>query len=553
MKGYGPKKIYDEIESVVKSNGNSTNISSIFKEKIAKASGIETTIIQILCDAFLFEPAIIISGTETQNATASNYIHGRAPTELHGYLEDFAAVNTKITCANDGPALCQCSGTNNASGHKYLGFEGTFKCKHCEQSFCKTCSFVPKLDKEKKRGADEKVYYKDCNEVICLCCFRLSRLGSQNETDDEETSIGIDDMRSQLSEKYGVQIDINASLVETVEIYNEYISSESNVRNIHDDAVAKVKFPVYPSKALFNESNVLQKVGSFSLSAGGSFISDTDLVKDEDLAGTLELVASFLNFDKSGLRTTSNNEVAGEYHHLPTIIQNFAYDARVDAGYRLLKRCARHACDPKTQSMYDQSVDLFKCDDGIGITLSCSIAASMKNESYNVKVAMTKDKLLACQCQCKASGSVNGEDRVLCVHVLPPLLLLTLFLIDGLSQNILVELSHRWDEHLESSLPPEDIEKVKDSILALIKGNGGDDSTLQSAKASSSVHEMLESYSVGTEKAKQFRQKPKPSELIPLRLMTFESNSGKIKDTLKKRGIQKKNVMLLSIIVRHHP
>ena len=53
----------------------------------------------------------------------------------------------------------------------------------------------------------------------------------------------------------------------------------------------------------------------------------------------------------------------GEYTHLPTMLLNFAYHCRVDSGYRLLDRCARHSCDPKTPSFIDASADLFRYEE----------------------------------------------------------------------------------------------------------------------------------------------------------------------------------------------
>jgi hypothetical protein len=50
----------------------------------------------------------------------------------------------------------------------------------------------------------------------------------------------------------------------------------------------------------------------------------------------------------------------GQYAYLPTFLLNFAYHLQVDLGFCLLDRCARHACDPKIESLYECSADLFK-------------------------------------------------------------------------------------------------------------------------------------------------------------------------------------------------
>jgi hypothetical protein len=39
---------------------------------------------------------------------------------------------------------------------------------------------------------------------------------------------------------------------------------------------------------------------------------------------------------------------------------NFAFKSRIDSGYCLLDRCARHACDPRTKSLLRTSAKLFK-------------------------------------------------------------------------------------------------------------------------------------------------------------------------------------------------
>ena len=126
-------------------------------------------------------------------------------------------------------------------------------------------------------------------------------------------------------EKFGLRIDPKASVVETTEIYNEYITSVSSDRNIRLDSATKVDYPVYPSKVLYDvENSVLQKFGSFDMSAGGSFISDASLIKDSDLPGTLQLVTTFLNFDQKNLQHEATDQENGRYDHLPTLLRNFA-------------------------------------------------------------------------------------------------------------------------------------------------------------------------------------------------------------------------------------
>lgn len=160
----------------------------------------------------------------------------------------------------------------------------------------------------------------------------------------------------------------------------------------------------------------------------------------------------------------------------------------------------------------------------------------MKDNIYNVVVAVTEDEVVSCNCDCQAGS--QGENRGLCVHILPVLLLFSIMLISDLAQNILVELCHRWDEHLEkkieSSLVTDTSESMrlndfKKSILSIMEASGEDENELNRAKACDKVSEMLEVFSVGTEKAKVFLPRPNNDELLPLSEMCFDSNNKEIK------------------------
>ena len=77
--------------------------------------------------------------------------------------------------------FCNESSLNNMSKHSYLALEGAVKCSVCSEKFCKSCEFVPKIDKLKQKGGVEndcKIYYNDCNDNICLEYFRLNKLGA---------------------------------------------------------------------------------------------------------------------------------------------------------------------------------------------------------------------------------------------------------------------------------------------------------------------------------------------------------------------------------------
>ena len=82
---------------------------------------------------------------------------------------------------------------------------------------------------------------------------------------------------------------------------------------------------------------------------------------------------------------------------MPSIFVDFANDCRVDSGYRLLERCLRHGFDNKADPLLNKKgCFIIKEDSTIGIVLNNTMPASMRNNTYNVEVCVTKDELTAC-------------------------------------------------------------------------------------------------------------------------------------------------------------
>ena len=116
-----------------------------------------------------------------------------------------------------------------------------------------------------------------------------------------------------------------------------------------------------------------------------------------------------------------------------------------------------------------------------------SVPASMKDDIYDVEVAVTSDELIACSCTCQAGS--QGSNRAVCVHILPVLLSFTIAIINALGQNILIELCHRWSDELEHSLNLQgEIDSVRKSILNIMVANGDD---IDRAKNAKTIKEML--------------------------------------------------------------
>ena len=213
------------------------------------------------------------------------------------------------------------------------------------------------------------------------------------------------------------------------------------------------------------------------------------------------------------------------YAALPSIIIQFASDCRVDSGYRLLMRCIRHAFDSRTQSLTNQTAQLIVHQGEVGIHLSSSIPASMKNSVYCSEIAVTPTKILCCKCSCHCGS--QGNERVICVHNLPLLFLLTLLLFDGLAENMLCDFAAclsgtYWDEN---DWYNEHKSSMKQNIVCLMEASG--DEVISRDLEQISMIELLDKFLVGTETRKKWKQKirtpPKPSELGPVSKMKFVS------------------------------
>lgn len=122
----------------------------------------------------------------------------------------------------------------------------------------------------------------------------------------------------------------------------------------------------------------------------------------------------------------------------PSFFVELAYGSRADSGFRLLRRCARHAMDTKAKNLIDTDAKLFKTKEGkAGILLQNKVQASMKSTAYNTYAAFTATELIACKCSCPCGG--EGNERIVCVHILPLIFQLSLLLVEGLAENILLE------------------------------------------------------------------------------------------------------------------
>ena len=196
--------------------------------------------------------------------------------------------------------------------------------------------------------------------------------------------------------------------------------------------------------------------------------------------------------------------------------------------------------DPRCPALDNRTAKIFKtCNGSIGIYLENNIPASMKACQYEPTVAFTSEGLLSCTCTCKCGG--DHDDRIVCVHILPLIFQLAILLVDGLAENILLELRGRIKatDESEGLLGGNDAtEKMKRSIFLLIAATG-DTSSFDS---SSSIFDLLSHFSVGTENRKKHNIGPPDPNLVgPIRNLNVKTLTSVEKMAIGRMGRSKKS------------
>ena len=152
-------------------------------------------------------------------------------------------------------------------------------------------------------------------------------------------------------------------------------------------------------------------------------------------------MSAFVRFDEEKKKHTTWQKDSPVFSAVPKMFIDFVSKCRVDIGYRLLRRCLRHALDSRTESLDNKQAKLILYNGKVEIVLESHIPASMKKDIYNGTTVLTKDELLCCECDCK-SGSKEHQ-KVSCVHSVPRALLMVFLLAEDLAEHLLLELSPR--------------------------------------------------------------------------------------------------------------
>ena len=124
-------------------------------------------------------------------------------------------------------------------------------------------------------------------------------------------------------------------------------------------------------------------------------------------------------------------------------------------------------------------------------------------------------------------------DKVVCVHVLPVLMQLVVFLVEDLGESILIELCSRWNSSLEEQVSSK--VSVKSSLLQIMTSIGCSPHEISAAELAPSIKEMLDSFCVGTEKKKKVPLPPKDDLLCRLADYKPMSTSKSIKNVFNKK------------------
>lgn len=407
------------------------------RQYICEESGISSDDLVTLVMAQIAEPYI----DKKENY---NYMYG-VPPVLPEYLKEYKKSDTaNIPEIIPGSKLCNCCGIKGKA-HPFLESEGAFKCVSCDSTYCASCGYVPS-------STDNSICHREKKENLCYGCYRKVTIESFGKTSD--TLLTTKDMIDELRKINGsVQIDNNADPHEIEELYDAMVALDD--ASPHNRLSKEVCFPCLPPTSLDNMEPFLEA----DLIKGATFVGDKERLTDTRLLSLLQTFSSLVTFTDK--KYTSWD--ADIYKSLPGLFKDFANGSRVDSGYRLLERCLRHATDPRSSPLIKTSIKLVADQTttqneglvndhgGCCVILENKVPASMRQSIYNVKVAFSHNKLVACSCTCKAGGESEMKDEgVVCVHTLPVIYQLYLLLIEGLAQHFLIELSNRWNDSLDT-------------------------------------------------------------------------------------------------------
>ena len=331
----------------------------------------------------------------------------------------------------------------------------------------------------------------------------------------------------------GLQVPCCATFAELQGLYEEVI--DNSALKIEFDAY----YPLLPSNSLTD--GTLETITSFEFQDGGRMVHDPKL-SSVDLFDLTHLLSRMVTFSNTYVHDSMSRSLQKATEALPDIVNKFCEGSRAASGERLKKRALRTALDPKTAPLdCGANASIFRYKGQLGLSIAHQMAPSYRQDvTYSPAVAFTANDLLAASDDSECKAGPTGDNRHICVHIPPVLVLLTLLLFDGLAEHFLVELAERWNDADECALTSEQKQKMLLALRDLVAASGtswksdsvGGEAALS---ACGSVSSLLNSFLVGTERRKSRTRgaPPLPSETKPFREYTIVNPATKMKERLK--------------------
>ena len=395
------------------------------------------------------------------------------------YLCDFVPPDKSIDIEN-GPETFRCNGIRGVNNpHDALKCEGSYTCATCEATFCMYCGYDPRKDRKKDAEKYRQSYFNGKEAPLCMNCYKddLFLPLTLSEKQLSMTSVTIEEMINFLKEK-NMAVHDSIEAWEVQELYEIIMYTE----NIHETMADAVKYPLFASSAMDSPcSTFASKVlSNYALRDGARFLTDRAVFTPKRVLQVISLLSQLVKINTEKKIVHYDTPVTTV---LPETLVDWATSSRIDSGHRLMQRCLRHTLDTKAHPIITKDIKFFesKEDERLGIILENKIPASMKNSTYDVKIAFTEKDVMCCECSCPVGGMKGC--KVICVHNLPVIYQLTLLLYDGLSEHFLVELSSRWENDLEEYVKENDLfDEVHENVLTLMYAVGEKDDKIEEAR-----------------------------------------------------------------------
>jgi hypothetical protein len=242
----------------------------------------------------------------------------------------------------------------------------------------------------------------------------------------------------------------------------------------------------------------------------------------------LHLLSELVRYDI----TAVSGKVYPVHNNMPALITKFCEGSRVGSlggGLRLLLRANRHATYQFEPYIGKAVVKIGIFENEIYLNISKMVCKSYhpgskddEKKRYICTTVFNANDLLASECNCKI-GALEHKDRHICVHNPSLLRGLNLELYKGLAKQILIDFGVRVRSGGDHGSVYNSI-KTKDAVALLATAAGKKLST------ELSVNDMLDLFSVGTDRNKQYPGDPSPEFLRPIREVVYVSPNKKTED-----------------------